>query len=54
VDHLNVRYSNLKGLEKNIYEIVGSMTVSFTLKMRGVPFEAGKKEIFDVRLFIIE
>jgi hypothetical protein len=24
--------------------------VSFTMKMRGVPFEAGEKEIYEVRL----
>lgn len=25
------------------------MSVSFTMKIRGVPFEAGEKEVFEVR-----
>jgi hypothetical protein len=28
---------------------IGSMSVSFTMKIRGVPFEAGEKEVFEVR-----
>jgi hypothetical protein len=27
---------------------IGSMSVSFTMKIRGVPFEAGEKEVFEV------
>jgi hypothetical protein len=26
------------------------MSVSFTMKIRGVPFEAGEKEVFEVRI----
>ena len=33
-----------------ISRLAGSMPVSFTIKMRGVPFEAAQKEIFEVGL----
>jgi hypothetical protein len=29
---------------------LGPMSVSFTMKIRGVPFEAGEKEVFEVRI----
>jgi hypothetical protein len=45
---------SFKRFKKHKYEILGSAPTSFTMKMRGVPFEAGKKEIFDVRLFIFK
>jgi hypothetical protein len=48
VDQLNVRNVDLNHLENDWYDILGSMTTSFTMKMRGVPFEAGEKEIYDV------
>ncbi len=48
MDHLNVRNLDLKELENNRYEIVGSMSVPFTIRMRGVPFEAGERQIYDV------
>ncbi len=51
MDHLNVKNLDLKDLEKiYIYDIIGSVPVSFTMKMRGVPFEAGEKEIYEVRV----
>jgi len=28
---------------------LGPMSVSFTMKIRGVPFEAGEKEVFEVK-----
>jgi hypothetical protein len=33
---------------KNKFEILGSMSTSFTIKMRGVPFEAAQKDIYEV------
>lgn len=30
----------------------GPASISFTMKIRGVPFEAGEKEVFEVRLLI--
>jgi hypothetical protein len=48
VDQLNVRNFHLNHLENDWYDILGSMSTSFTMKMRGVPFEAGEKEIYDV------
>ena len=50
VDQLNVRDLDLNDFEKDLYEFLGPISVSFTMKMRGVPFEAGEKEIYDVRL----
>ena len=50
-DHLNVR----KKIEERDClfitwnELSGPASVSFTIKMRGVPFEAGEKDIYDVR-----
>ncbi len=48
VDQLNVRNFHLNHLENDWYDILGSMSTSFTMKMRGVPFEAGEKEVFEV------
>jgi len=31
------------------YFCLGPMSVSFTMKIRGVPFEAGEKEVFEVK-----
>lgn len=33
----------------DLINLLGSMSMSFTMKIRGVPFEAGEKEVFEVR-----
>ena len=34
--------------------LLGPMSTSFIIKMRGVPYEAGQKEIFEVKFIPIE
>jgi hypothetical protein len=49
VDRANVRKSEKNIFKENVFDILGSLSVPFTMKMRGVPFEAGEKEVFDVK-----
>ncbi len=42
-----MRYEKKKIVFNRKY-FIGPMSVSFTMKIRGVPFEAGEKEVFEV------
>jgi hypothetical protein len=38
----NISFFSIEGF------LIGPMSISFTMKIRGVPFEAGEKEVFEV------
>ncbi len=52
MDQLNVRkfqFGRIAKKKQSVDDILGPISVSFTIKLRGVPFEAREKEIYDVR-----
>ena len=48
MDPLNVSQHVSDGHLSPRYDVLGTLPSSFTIKMRGVPFEATQKEIFEV------